>query len=386
MKSLSGLRGALVASTFVLAAVVALACTPPAPKKDGGTNNATAGATAGATGGATAGATTGGTNNGTAGAPGMTAAAAGSECSQYANGVCEKAGEQSETCVSVRSLSEVMSPKACAAGLADMQFTVGKIDELKGKCAELANKLCGDIGEQSQTCEMVRKVTPNFPPDRCRDMLSQYPQVLAELKAQEERNKPLSAEKQALIAADDAPAFGPKEAKVTIVEFSDFECPYCTMAASVTQQVKEKYAGEVRFVFRQYPLPFHPNAHLASQAALAAGQQGKFWEYHDKLFQNQKALTRADLEKYAQELKLDMAAFKKALDDKTFAAKVDSDIKMGGEVAVDGTPTMFLNGERVANPTSFEVVAQMIDVKLGRAPAPPAAPGGEPGHEGHGHP
>ncbi len=130
--------------------------------------------------------------------------------------------------------------------------------------------------------------------------------------------------------------------------------------------MKEKYPN-VRFVFRQFPLSFHKNAHLAAQAAAAAGEQGKFWEYHDLLFKNQKALTRPDLEKYAKELNLNMAKFNKALDEKTHAASVDADMKLGGTVAVQGTPTMFVNGKRVANPTNAAVVSKDIDAALAKA-------------------
>jgi protein-disulfide isomerase len=99
---------------------------------------------------------------------------------------------------------------------------------------------------------------------------------------------------------------------------------------------------------------------------MAANQQGKFWEFHDLLFQNQKALTREDLEKYAQELKLDMPKFKAALDQKTHAAVVDGDMKLGTEVVVQGTPTMFINGARVANPTDFDAVSKLIDAELAK--------------------
>ena len=156
----------------------------------------------------------------------------------------------------------------------------------------------------------------------------------------------------------------PRSAKVTIVEFSDFQCPFCSRAAEVAHKVKEKYSSKVRFVFRQFPLSFHQNAHVAAEAALAANAQGKFWEYHDKLFANQNALDRASLEKFAKETGVDVAKLKKALDDKTFAATVDADMKLGEEVAVDGTPTMFLNGTRVPNPTDFDALSQQIEAAL----------------------
>jgi protein-disulfide isomerase len=194
--------------------------------------------------------------------------------------------------------------------------------------------------------------------------MEHYAEVVADLKRQEGKNKPLTPEVVAKIAAADAPAFGAPDAKVTIVEFSDFQCPFCSRAAEVTTKVKEKYGDKVRFVFRQFPLSFHQQAHGAAEAALAANAQGKFWQFHDKVFANQSALERPALEGYAKEIGLDVAKFKKALDDKTFAAAVDADMKLGEEVAVDGTPTMFLNGARIPNPTDFDAISKQIDAAL----------------------
>jgi protein-disulfide isomerase len=119
-------------------------------------------------------------------------------------------------------------------------------------------------------------------------------------------------------------------------------------------------------VFRHFPLSFHKQAHLASQAALAANAQGKFWEYHDKLFADQKQLERPGLEASAKAVGLDLAAFKKALDDGAFKAAVDADMELGGKVNITGTPTMFLNGKRLTDPTNFEAVSKVIDSELAK--------------------
>ena len=290
-------------------------------------------------------------------------------CATYGEKFCEATGAQSPSCQAIKMVSGLMSPKACQAGLEDIAFTKEQVANLGKKCTELMEKLCKDLGEETQTCGMVRKMTPSIPGEQCGQMMAEYDKVLAELKAQEEMNKPLSAEKQAKLLANNPPAFGPEGAAVTIVEFSDFECPYCTMAATATNQVKEKYGDKVRFIFRQFPLPFHQNAHLAHQASLAAHEQGKFWEFHDKVFANQKAMSRDDLERYATELKLDMKKFKAALDEGKYKKAVDDDLALGQEVTVQGTPTMFINGERVSNPTDFNVIAAMIEGKLNPAPA-----------------
>ena len=146
---------------------------------------------------------------------------------------------------------------------------------------------------------------------------------------------------------------------------ADFDAYFEEIAGEHPKVFCEKYGDKVRFVFRQFPLPFHGDARLAAQAALAAHQQGKFWEFHDLLFANQKALTRPSLMDYAKQVNLDVPQLEKALADKSLEAQVDADVKLGDEVNVSGTPTVFINGKRVANPTEFEPVAKLIDAALG---------------------
>ena len=173
-----------------------------------------------------------------------------------------------------------------------------------------------------------------------------------------------------------APTFGPAELTVTIVEFSDFQCPFCSRAATtVAASSRRSTATRCASCSASSRCSFHKNAHLAAEAALAAHAQGKFWEYHDKLFADQNKLERPALEATAKEVGLDVAAFKKALDDKTYAAAVDADQKLGEAVAVDGTPTMFLNGKRVADPTNFDALSKEIDAALSGGAAPTKAPG-----------
>jgi protein-disulfide isomerase len=165
----------------------------------------------------------------------------------------------------------------------------------------------------------------------------------------------------------DAPSFGPKTAKVTIVEWSDFECPFCGRVLPTLQKLKQDYAKDVRVVFRHQPLSFHPNAKLAAEASMAAHEQGKFWQYHDKLFSNQKALDRASLERYAQELGLDMAKFKSALDQGRFRAKVEADMAAGSAVGANGTPTFFINGREFVGAQPFERFKVIIDEEISKA-------------------
>lgn len=285
-------------------------------------------------------------------------------CGGFVKKVCDKAGETSQACREVKSVSDLLPPAACKAANSQASYAVAKIEEKRKDCDKLVQKLCAELGKESETCKMVETQTKTFPPERCGMMLGRYADVLVELKKMEAANKPLDPAKQQMMAAADAPAFGPADSKVTIVEFSDFQCPFCSKAAASTKELKAKYGSKIHFVFRQFPLSFHQNAHLAAEASLAAHAQGKFWEYHDKVFENQKALERDALEKYAKEVGLKMDPFKKALDSKEFAAKVDSDAKLGSDVAVQGTPTMFINGKRVQNPTDTASISKLIDDAL----------------------
>jgi protein-disulfide isomerase len=291
-------------------------------------------------------------------------------CADYAKKVCDEAGAESGTCTSVKTATDLMPPAACAAAAKDFAFTKGKLANVRKACDELTTKLCNEIGNETETCTMVKTQTKTFPPERCSMMMEHYAEVVGDLKKREARNQPLPEDKVALISKSDAPSFGPEGAPVTIVEFSDFQCPFCSRAANVAQKLKEQYKDKgVRFVFRQFPLSFHKDAHLASQAALAAHAQGKFWEFHDKLFADQSKLERPALEATAKEVGLNVAEFKKALDDKTFAAAVDADMKLGEQVNVDGTPTMFLNGKRIQDPTDLAAISKAIDEALAKKPS-----------------
>lgn len=288
-------------------------------------------------------------------------------CEQFAEKICKETSEQSKTCTDLKSSLELMTPEACTVALANVDVSLKKLADKRKKCDELTTRLCKDIGEDTQTCEMVKSSTKNFTPDRCETMLGKYDEVLAGLKKQEEKNKPLSPEVQTKLTQGNPPTFGPKDSKVVVVEFSDFQCPYCSRAANAVNDIKKKYGDKVLFVFRQFPLSFHENAHISAEASLAAHAQGKFWELHDKMFENQRKLDRASLDGYAKEVGLNVAEFKKALDDKKYKDQVDAELKLGEEVAVDGTPTMFINGKRVSNPTSVEEVSKAIDEALGKA-------------------
>jgi protein-disulfide isomerase len=162
----------------------------------------------------------------------------------------------------------------------------------------------------------------------------------------------------------DAPIKGPAEAPISLVEFSDFECPYCAQSTSVIRAVLKAYPTQVRFAFKSYPLPFHKESQLAHEAALAAGEQGKFWEMHDLLFASQDKLSRDDLVEKARLLHMDIARFTAALDDHRFKTAVDADRQEGERLGVDGTPFFFINGRALSGAADFAEFKQLIDTAL----------------------
>jgi protein-disulfide isomerase len=164
----------------------------------------------------------------------------------------------------------------------------------------------------------------------------------------------------------DSPRYGNAEAAIEIIEFSDFQCPYCIRGASTLEEVKEKYGDQITVVFRHFPLSFHQNAHKAAQASECANEQGKFWEYHDMLFANQAALTEPDLVRYATDLEADMTAFNECLTSGRHAATVDQDMKEGEVAGMTGTPGFFINGRFLNGAQPIEAFVEIIDAELAR--------------------
>jgi protein-disulfide isomerase len=295
--------------------------------------------------------------------PAQAKAGANSACEQFTSRLCAELGAKTEACMSLRSVREWFPEKACEVALSDMEGSLARVRSLRGDCEKLAQKICAELGEKSPVCEEVKHDLPEVPVGQCRMLLSHYPELVAQLRTREQRTQPLSPEAWSSLLAGTPASLGPETAKVTLVEFSDFQCPYCAAAHDTVHQVRERYP-QVRIVFRHFPLAFHEHARIAAQAAVAAHAQGKFWPYHDRLFQRQNALDRKSLEGYAQELGLDVPAFKKGLDDNSFDAQVEADLALGRSVRVDGTPTMFINGRRAENATEFDAVAPLIDAAL----------------------
>ena len=222
--------------------------------------------------------------------------------------------------------------------------------------ADAFEKIIDD--ELKKVDELMKKGTP------LKDVYKKRLEEAALAPAPAPAGAPAAPEGKQDVKLGDAPVKGPASAKVTVVLFSDFQCPFCSRALPVMKEIEDEYKGKVRLAFKQLPLPFHDKAHLAAQASLAANEQGKFWPYHDKLFANQGALDRPSLEKYAEELGLNMAKFKAALDSGKYKDKVDSDAKEGAAVGASGTPTFFINGTKVVGAQPFPAFKTIIDQEL----------------------
>jgi protein-disulfide isomerase len=160
---------------------------------------------------------------------------------------------------------------------------------------------------------------------------------------------------------------GPAGAPVTIVEFSDFQCPFCRASVPTLKQVLDRYPGKVRWVFRDFPIAaLHPNAPAAHEAARCAGDQDKFWDYHDLLFQRSGDLSPQKLKAYAAELGLDATAFARCLDTGRYRRSVASDIQDGARLGVTVTPTFYVNGRRLEGALPLEVFERAIEGEIAR--------------------
>jgi predicted DsbA family dithiol-disulfide isomerase len=166
------------------------------------------------------------------------------------------------------------------------------------------------------------------------------------------------------------PSKGPADAPVTIVEFSDFECPYCGGLFPTLKQVEKSYPQQVRIVYRQFPLTnIHPHAQKAAEASLCANDQQKFWEFHDSMFSNQSELSVPDLKQRAVDLKLNTQTFNQCLDSGKHAAAIQADIQEGARNGVTGTPALFINGRLMSGNQPYAEIRSVIEDELQRKSA-----------------
>jgi protein-disulfide isomerase len=220
------------------------------------------------------------------------------------------------------------------------------------------------------------------------ELREQQRQVLAKLSALEQKidkvaARPVAPARQTgpdparayNLPPGKSPIKGPADAPITIVEFSDYQCPYCARSESLVKQALDAYPKQARLVFKHYPLTsIHPQALPAAIAAAAAQKQGKFWEMHEKLFANQRALAPEQLKQYAREIGLDVARFEADMQSEEVKQAVQEDVELAQRIGVRGTPTIFVNG-KILQTRSIDGFKEIIDPLLKEAAAPA---GGEP--------
>jgi protein-disulfide isomerase len=236
------------------------------------------------------------------------------------------------------------------------------------------------LREESCNCGCSMKIAEcRFKDPQCSYSLGLSTEVVKDLKAGKsldqirvivaEMAKQAPAQRKVLedpvpLVTKGAPVRGQPNAKVTIVEFSDFQCPYCSIAAPKVLSLIDRFPNDVKVVFKQFPLDMHRSARLAAEASLAANAQGKFWEMHDKLFANYRQLSRENILKWASETGVDVARFTQELDSHKYAATVEKDLNEGTSAGVMGTPSFFIGGKRYNGPMDPEVLKPIIEAEL----------------------
>jgi protein-disulfide isomerase len=171
------------------------------------------------------------------------------------------------------------------------------------------------------------------------------------------------------VSTDGDPSFGPEDAPITIIEFSDYQCPYCESWYQQTfKQLLNAYPDQIRFVYRDLPLPMHPEAIPAAEAANCAGEQGAYWNFHDALFSGQYGLSRSAYEQYAADLGLDTATFTACLDDHRYQDEVNLDAADAARFGLTGTPSFVINGRILIGAQPFANFKAIIDQELAAKP------------------
>lgn len=182
----------------------------------------------------------------------------------------------------------------------------------------------------------------------------------------------ISDSQMKLLIKSDSHAMIAKDAKVTLVEFGDFQCPACGASYPIVTQLLSNYNGKINFVFRNFPLPMHQNAQIAAEAAEAAGAQGKFFDMYNALYQNQSDWGESNkpmdyLDKYAKTIGLDMNKFDSDVKGNKYKSKIDNDMNDGNALSINATPTFFLNGEKIEGGLPYNQFKQKVDSALASA-------------------
>src|SRR5580692_11526729 len=184
------------------------------------------------------------------------------------------------------------------------------------------------------------------------------------MDASPKAHRPKLLEAPVTIAVDGAPVRGPADARITLVEFSDFECPFCSAAEKQVDIVMAAYPKDVKLIYKQFPLSMHPHAQFAAEASLAAREQGKFWEMYEVLFKNFQHLSRENVMLWAKQLGLDVDKFKADIDSRKFKTVVDKDLADGEAVGVYGTPAFYINGKQYNGEVSLAALKPILAAEL----------------------
>ena len=249
------------------------------------------------------------------------------------------------------------------------------IDELLKK--EVYSKLSDPTDDQLRTVYEVTNAASQ-PYDTVKDKLLEYVRNARQGKARMAYIEALRAKSDVLILlapprteveVGDAPRSGPKDARVQLVEFADYECPYCIKVHPTVKQLQAEFGDRVSFVFKNFPLPMHAHAEKAAEAALCAAAQNKFWDYHNKLFTSTQLDVPA-LKQFAADLKLDSTKFNSCLDSGTQAAVIQKDAAEAQKLGLSATPSFFLNGKFFTGAVDYASLKQMVLQELGSAEKP----------------
>jgi protein-disulfide isomerase len=184
------------------------------------------------------------------------------------------------------------------------------------------------------------------------------------MDASPKAHRPKVLEAPVTIPVDGSPVRGPADARITLVEFSDFECPFCSAAVKQVDIVMAAYPKDIKLIYKQFPLSMHPHAQFAAEASLAAREQGKFWEMYEVLFKNYRQLSRENVLLWAKQLGLDVNKFKTDLDSRKFKTVVDKDLADGEAAGVYGTPSFYINGKQYNGEVTLAALKPILAAEL----------------------
>ena len=264
--------------------------------------------------------------------------------------------------------AEAATPPAKPGG--DSLTLPAEVKPLYDKLDDLGKKVFARIAKsESSVCGQAQSLiqSANDPKGNCRRSVSALRYVarlieqgFLESEISEKlanRYRPVSVQK---IDVTDAPMKGNPSAKITLIEFADYECPHCRRFQPVLHQILDEFHNDVKLYFKNYPLPQHSNARLAAEAAVAAQKQGKFWQFQDKLWEKSDDLSPAEIEKAAKEVGLDVTKFRQDMASEPVKARVQKDRADGSAAGIQATPTLYINGREYTDGRDSDSLREWI--------------------------